>query len=131
VRQVFLALQLPAKLPAVRGDRVHLQQVLLNLILNGMDTMAEMPKLQRLLTVSAKTIKDGSVEVSVSDCGSGIFPDKLERLFEPFFTTKPDGMGMGLAISQTIIEAHGGKIRGGNNLPRGAVFIFMLPANDD
>ena len=126
-RQVNLVLQVPENLPAVRGDRVHLQQVLLNLILNGMDAMASVPKLQRLLTVSAKTAKDGNVEVSVSDCGKGIASDKLDRLFEPFFTTKPEGMGMGLAISQTIIEAHGGEIWGGNNPGRGAIFIFTLP----
>jgi signal transduction histidine kinase len=130
-RQVFLTLQMPVKLPAVRGDRVHLQQVLLNLILNGMDAMADVAKFQRLLNVSAKTAENGSVEVSVSDCGTGIAPDKIEHLFEPFFTTKPKGLGMGLAISHTIIEAHGGKIRGGNNVPRGAVFIFTLPAADN
>jgi len=127
-RQVFLALQLRDKLPDVIGDRVHLQQVLLNLVLNGMDAMAGVPKSQRLLTVSAKPAKDGGVGVTVSDCGSGIAPDKIGRLFEPFFTTKENGMGMGLAISQTIIEAHGGKIWGGNNSPRGAAFFFTLPA---
>jgi signal transduction histidine kinase len=129
-RRVFLALQLREKLPAVRGDRVHLQQVLLNLILNGMDSMAGVAASQRLLTVSAKTTGGKTVEVSVSDTGAGIAPDKIERLFEPFFTTKPNGMGMGLAISQTIIEAHGGKIWGGNNETRGAVFFFTLPVDD-
>ena len=128
LRQVNLTLQLPAKLPVVRGDRVHLQQVLLNLILNGMDAMAGVAKFQRLLVIRAETMKDGNAEVSVSDCGTGIAPDKFERLFEPFSTTKTDGMGMGLAISQTIIEAHGGKIWGGNNATHGAVFKFTLPA---
>ena len=71
------------------------------------------------------------MEVAVSDSGIGIAPEKVERLFEPFFTTKPNGMGMGLAISQTIIEAHGGKIWGGNNTARGAVFKFTLPADDN
>jgi C4-dicarboxylate-specific signal transduction histidine kinase len=126
-RQVSLTLELPEKMPAVRGDRVHLQQVLLNLILNGMDAMANGAKPGRLLTVRAETAKDGNVEVSVSDCGTGIAPDKIDRLFEPFFTTKAEGMGMGLAISQTIIEAHGGEIWGGNKAGRGAVFIFTLP----
>jgi len=129
-RRVFLTLQLREKLPAVRGDRVHLQQVLLNLILNGMDSMAGVAASQRLLTVSAKTNKEKNVEVSVSDTGAGIATDKIERLFEPFFTTKTNGMGMGLAISQTIIEAHGGKIWGGNNETRGAVFFFTLPLDD-
>jgi C4-dicarboxylate-specific signal transduction histidine kinase len=127
VRQVSLTLQLPPRLPAVRGDRVHLQQVLLNLILNGMDAMAGVTKPGRVVTVSAGQAADGSVEVAVSDGGSGIPPDKVSRLFEPFFTTKANGMGMGLAISQTIIEAHGGKIWGGNQAVRGAVFKFTLP----
>ena len=131
VRRVVLSLQVPFRLPTVRGDRVHLQQVMLNLILNGMDAMAGNAETERLLTLSAKTAPDGGVEVSVSDRGTGISPEKLERLFEPFFTTKPDGMGMGLAISQTIIEAHGGKIRAENNVVRGAVFKFTLPADND
>jgi signal transduction histidine kinase len=131
VRQVSLILQIPPELPSVRGDRVHLQQVLLNLILNGMDAMAGVAKFQRVLTLNAKIAKDGNVEVSVTDRGIGIAPDKIDSLFEPFFTTKPNGMGMGLAISQTIIEAHGGEIWGGNIFPRGAVFIFTLPADDN
>ena len=130
-RRVNLTLQMPAQLPAVRGDRVHLKQVVLNLILNGVDAMAGGTEAGRLLTVRAETARDGSVEVAVSDCGTGIPPDKAKRLFEPFFTTKPDGMGMGLAISQTIIEAHGGKIWAENNAARGAVFKFTLPANDN
>jgi two-component system sensor kinase FixL len=81
--------------------------------------------------LSAKTAKDGGVEVAVSDCGIGIAPENVERLFEPFLTTKPNGMGMGLAISQTIIEAHGGKIWGGNNATRGAIFKFTLPADEN
>jgi signal transduction histidine kinase len=131
VRQVNVTLKMAGKLPTVRGDRVHLQQVLLNLMLNGMDAMANGAKTGRLLTVSAKTVKDGSAEVSVSDCGLGIAPENVERLFEPFLTTKPSGMGMGLAISQTIIEAHGGKIWGGNNTTRGAIFKFTLPPNEN
>jgi signal transduction histidine kinase len=130
VRQVSLTLQMPARLPAVRGDRVHLQQVLLNLILNGMDAMAGVGRSERLLTVRAEAEKDGNIEVAVSDCGTGISPDKLEHLFESFFTTKPEGMGMGLAISHTIIVAHGGKIWGGNNGPRGAIFKFALPVDE-
>jgi len=129
-RQVSVTLQLPAKLPAIRGDRVHLQQVLLNLILNGMDAMTDGAKAGRILTVHAKTTDDNNVEIAVSDCGTGIPADKVAHLFEPFFTTKPNGLGMGLAISQTIIEAHGGKIWGGNNTTRGAVFKFTLQAND-
>ena len=127
-RRVNLTLQGPAELPVVHGDRVHLQQVLLNLILNGMDAMAGCAAAERLLTVRAKPTRDGSVEVAVSDCGTGIPPDKMKLLFEPFFTTKPNGMGMGLAISRTIIEAHNGKIQAENNAGRGATFKFTLPA---
>jgi signal transduction histidine kinase len=127
-RGVGLTMQMPVKLPTVHGDRVHLQQVVLNLILNGMESMAGGAKVGKLLIVRAEKTKDGSVEVAVSDRGAGIPADKVEHLFEPFFTTKPDGMGMGLAISQTIIEAHGGKIWGGNDPVRGAIFKFTLPA---
>ena len=129
-RQAKLNLQIPAPLPAVRGDRVHLQQVLLNLILNGMDAMTGGAEAERQVTVRAESTPNGSVEVAVSDGGNGIPADKMKRIFEPFFTTKPDGMGMGLAISQTIIEAHGGKIWAENNAAaRGAVFKFILPAH--
>lgn len=127
-RQVRVALQIPEKLPAVLGDPVQLQQVILNLILNGMDAMNQLPPAERKLTVQAQTAGKGTVEVAVGDSGTGIPPADLPRLFESFFTTKPDGMGMGLAISQTIIEAHGGKIRGGNQDSRGAIFKFSLPA---
>jgi signal transduction histidine kinase len=129
-RQMNISLQLHPNLPAVRGDRMHLQQVLLNLILNGLDAMAGTAKEERLLTVRAEMVKNGEVQVSLSDCGTGISPGKLKHLFEPFFTTKPDGMGMGLAISQSIIEAHGGKIWAANNDRRGAVFKFTLTTDD-
>jgi len=126
-REVNLILNLPPKLPPVYGDRIHLQQVLLNLILNGMEAMAEIEKHERQLTINAEIKKNGHIEVGVRDCGQGIPPDKLKQLFRPFFTTKPGGMGMGLAIAKTIIDAHGGTIGGENNVPRGAVFKFTLP----
>lgn len=126
-REVNLILNLPPKLPPVYGDRIHLQQVLLNLILNGMEAMTTIEKRERQLTICVEIKKDGNSEVIVSDCGTGIPPDKLKQLFEPFFTTKPEGMGMGLAISKTIIDAHGGTICGENNARRGAVFKFTLP----
>lgn len=126
-RQVRLTMEIPGPLPTVMGDRVHLQQVLLNLVLNGMDAMNGTPAGERELTVRAKIKAPGRVEVSVSDHGSGIQSGEGAQLFEPFFTTKPNGMGMGLAISRTIIEAHGGKIRAENNTTRGATFSFTLP----
>jgi signal transduction histidine kinase len=129
LRQVSLNLIQPPSLPTVRGDRVHLQQVLLNLILNGMEAMNGGARAERVVTVKAERIGEGGVEIAVSDSGKGIPLGVLDHLFEPFFTTKPNGMGMGLAISQTIIEAHGGKLWGGNNTTRGAIFKFTVPAN--
>jgi len=126
-RQIQLSVQISPQLPAVQGDRVHLQQVLLNLILNGMDAMDTVPRYQRSLIVRVGTTESGDLQVAVSDCGMGIAPDAAGRIFEPFFTTKPEGMGMGLAISRTIIEAHGGKIRAVDNAPKGTTFVFTLP----
>jgi PAS domain S-box-containing protein len=130
-RKVELKLELPARLPVVRGDRVHLQQVVLNLILNGMDAMNGSLHAPRLLTIRAANSNGASAEISVSDCGIGIEPEATSRIFEPFFTTKANGMGMGLAISRTIIEAHGGRIWAENNAVRGATFTFRLPADKE
>lgn len=120
-------MQISPQLPAVQGDRVHLQQVLLNLILNGMDAMDAAPSDQRSLEIRVGQTEEGNLQVAVSDCGTGIAPDAVGRIFEPFFTTKPDGMGMGLAISRTIIEAHGGNIRVEDNASKGTTFTFTLP----
>jgi len=128
-RRISLSLRADPDLPLVLGDRVHLQQVLLNLMLNGMDAMAGCRPADRHLAILAR-MANGSVEVVVRDTGTGIPPEKLDRVFEPFYTTKSEGMGMGLAISRTIIEAHGGKIRAENNPERGASFIFTLRPAD-
>ena len=112
----------------MRGDRVHLQQVLLNLTINAMEAMAKYPPEKRRLTVRTMVNGDNTVEMLVSDSGDGIAPDKLPRLFEPFFTTKPNGMGMGLSIARTIIEAHRGHIRAENNGSGGATFHIALPS---
>lgn len=130
-RHVKLKVSLPADLPAVRGDRVHLQQVLLNLILNGMDALKEANRENRRVTVSARTDSARTVEIAVSDTGHGIAAEKLAQIFDPFFTTKPDGMGMGLAISRTIIEAHGGRLWAENNSDTGATFRFTLPVAEE
>jgi two-component system sensor kinase FixL len=118
-------------MPMVEGDRVHLQQVLLNLVLNGMDAMADTPEDERWLTVSTAGSESGQVEIAVSDSGSGIRPDRLPRLFESFFTTKKEGMGLGLSISRMIVEAHRGQIRAENNSGRGATFRVVLPAHQN
>jgi two-component system sensor kinase FixL len=127
VRQVNLKLDVPSDLPFVRGDRVHLQQVLLNLVLNGMDALNSERREDRRVSVTARLDGPQSVEITVSDAGHGIPADKLAHLFEPFFTTKPNGMGMGLPISRTIVEAHGGRLWAENNNVAGAAFRFTLP----
>ncbi len=127
VREVKLIIDIPRDLPPVRGDRVHLQQVLLNLILNGMDSTGRMPVQDRCVIVRARRDEGESVRIVVSDTGHGIPADKLAHVFDPFFTTKPNGMGMGLPISRTIIEAHNGRLWAENNDTGGATFRFTLP----
>ena len=126
-RKVALQIDVASGLPRVMGDPVHLQQVLLNLILNAMDAVEDAPAARRKVTVRAQRHGEGGIEVAVEDSGPGIAPERLGRLFEPFFTTKANGMGIGLAISRTIIEAHGGRIWAENNADLGATFCFTLP----
>lgn len=126
-RQVKITLHVPSHLPAARGDRVHLQQVLLNLILNGMDAMNNVPKPRRSLVVRVLETKNRNLLVAVTDYGTGISPNDAAHVFEPFFTTKSNGMGMGLAISRTIIEAHGGDIWMESSAMDGTTFTFILP----
>jgi signal transduction histidine kinase len=115
----------PAPLP-IKGDRVQLQQVIVNLIVNAMDAMSGMPSMERWITLS--TGRDGnSADLSISDVGPGIPPERLKQVFEPFFTTKPEGMGMGLSIARAIVEAHGGHLSALNRQARGAAFSIRLP----
>jgi C4-dicarboxylate-specific signal transduction histidine kinase len=107
------------------GDRIQLQQVLLNLIHNAIDSMASGDGL-RVLSLGSTVGDDGDVVVSVADTGAGISLQDAQRLFDPLFTTKPRGMGMGLAICRSIIEAHDGRLLVGPNTPSGAVFQFAL-----
>jgi PAS domain S-box-containing protein len=112
-------------LPLVRADRVHLQQVLLNLVLNAMEAMADKPG-ERRLTLRTGVNENGSAEVAVGDTGPGIPPERLPRLFEPFFSTKKEGMGLGLSIARSLVQAHGGKLWAENNPCGGATFRFTL-----
>ena len=116
------------QLPAVKGNRAQLQQVLLNLIMNAIDAMADKDE-PRILTVKSQVYEADRVVVSVADTGTGINSQQSERIFNPLFTTKSDGMGMGLSICRAIIEAHEGRLWFGPNIPRGAVFQFTVQAN--
>ncbi|SIN94531.1 His Kinase A (phospho-acceptor) domain-containing protein [Bradyrhizobium erythrophlei] len=120
--------ELNAQVPQVRGDRIQMQQVLLNLITNAIDSMAAKDG-PRVLCVRSEVHDGGTIIVSVADTGTGIGSQDLERLFNPLFTTKPGGMGMGLSISRSIIEAHDGRLWAVPNNPEGAVFQFMLAAD--
>jgi PAS domain S-box-containing protein len=133
-RNVTIRTDLSKDLPSVFGDRVQLQQVLLNLIINGMDAMNEIEESKRVLTICGRReTHDGTFEVllSVEDSGVGFKPEEMDRIFEAFFTTKPQGMGMGLAISHSIIEAHGGRLWAEPNQGPGATFLFSLPDADN
>jgi len=128
-RDIVLEIDLEDGLPPVLGDRVHLQQVLLNLVLNGMDAVGKRPAERR--RVAVRTLQEpGCVGLAVHDSGPGIARDQLSRIFEPFFTTKGEGMGMGLAIARSIAEAHGGRIAAENNVNGGATVSFAVPIAD-
>ena len=116
-------------LPAVRGDRLQFQQVLLNLLMNGMDAMVGTPAGRRHLNVRTLHNADGDVEIAVADTGGGIDAADMPRLFDSFFTTKKDGMGLGLALCRSIVQAHGGRIWAENNSGGGATFRFVLPVD--
>jgi PAS domain S-box-containing protein len=128
-RRVHITTECETELPLVKGDRVHLLQVVLNLILNGMDAMDNTPESERRLQIRLGTDGNGTVETAISDAGQGIPHDRVPRIFESFYTTKKDGMGLGLSIAKSIIEAHLGHIWAENNATRGATFRFTLPAD--
>ena len=127
VRGVHLESDLAETLPAVEGDRVELQQVLLNLLMNASEAMAGVPEGQRQLVVRTHA-KAGGVQISVQDNGTGFTPEQYERLFEPFYTTKPHGLGLGLSICRAIVRAHGGRLWGSGVPGHGSTFHVLLPA---
>ena len=132
-RRVAVQAQIPEDLPLIFGDRVQLQQVLLNLVMNGMDAMNSVEEHKRLLLISGHHDEyDGwpAATISVKDFGIGLKAGETERLFDAFYTTKPQGMGMGLAISRSIVEEHGGRLWAEPNKGAGATFLFSLPTAD-
>ena len=124
---IVLQAQLGEALRRVAGDRVQLQQVLLNLILNAIEAMSGVHDGPRQLTIVSREDAPNAVVVEVRDSGTGLDPEGAERMFEAFYTTKAEGIGIGLSISRSIIEAHGGRLWASSNEPRGAVFRFSLP----
>ena len=128
-RNVSVRTQLATALPVVTGDRVQLQQVLINLVINGCDALEGLRARERHLTVRT-ALADGHVEVAVADSGKGITPEELERVFEPFVTTKMHGMGLGLAVCRTIVHSHSGRIWAARNAGAGTTVRFTLPAQE-
>ncbi|MVT51458.1 PAS domain S-box protein [Bradyrhizobium yuanmingense] len=124
---VSVRMELSSALPKIFGDRIQLQQVLINLIMNGIEAMADVHDRPRELAIRSQASGEDAMQVSVSDCGTGISEQAIDRLFTPFFTTKSSGMGMGLSICRSIIEAHGGRLSAIPNQERGATFQIALP----
>jgi C4-dicarboxylate-specific signal transduction histidine kinase len=142
--QVSLQTQLSSELPPIMGDKIQLQQVILNLLVNAIEAMSAMPEGSRHLWLTSEKVIQSSpirpggtsslaedhILIAVRDSGPGLDPTILGHLFDTFYTTKPQGLGMGLAISRTIIEAHGGQLEAAANTPKGTVFQFRLPITD-
>ncbi|MDC0675736.1 sensor histidine kinase [Nannocystis radixulma] len=127
LRGALLRLELEPGLPCVRGDAVQIQQVLLNLVVNALDAVAERPAGERFVVVRTHSDRKGHVVLSVADSGKGIAPADMERVFEAFYTTKPEGLGVGLAISRSIVEAHGGRLWAESRPGEGATLQCTLP----
>ena len=126
-RRVQIRTHLAADLPLVFGDPIHLQQIILNLIINGMDAMGGILEGERLLTIVTEKRSDDELLVAVKDSGHGIPPEMIDMVFESFFSTRQNGLGLGLSIARSIVEAHHGRIWVENNPDRGATFRFTLP----
>jgi PAS domain S-box-containing protein len=126
-RRVQVRRELSSGLPLVFGDRTQLQQVLINLVINGLDAMANTPESVRYLTVQTRLSGSDQVEVAITDNGGGIAPDVFPHIFELFFTTKGEGMGLGLSLARSIVESHRGRIWADNNPEGGATFHFTVP----
>jgi PAS domain S-box-containing protein len=127
---VRISVDVPDDLPTVRGDRVHLQQIVLNIVLNAFDAMSDRPRREREVTLRAVRQSDRIIRVSISDRGSGLPEGALDKIFQPFYTTKAEGLGMGLSICRSIMELHGGTLSAANNADGGATFSFTLPVTE-
>ena len=125
----MLSVITPDALPIV-GDRIQLQQVILNLVVNGIDAMRDTPSEERIIGIRTSRVENFA-ELSVSDRGPGIPEENLKEVFEPFFTSKAEGIGMGLSIARTIVEAHHGRISVENRRDGGAIFLIRLPFSRD
>jgi signal transduction histidine kinase len=128
---ILVRTDLADDLPLVVGDRVQLQQVSLNLIMNAIEAMIGANDCARDLLIRTRKLDSGGVFVAVRDSGPGLAPATLDHLFDPFYTTKPSGLGLGLSICRSIIDAHGGRLSATSNEPHGATFEFSLPAQPD
>ena len=126
-REVSVTTDLPGDLPSIQGDHVQLQQVLLNLIMNAADAMRDLPTAERRVAIAAARGMGATIDVTVGDRGHGVSADQLAKMFEPFFTTKAEGLGMGLSISRTLVEAHGGRLWATANADRGVTLHLTLP----
>jgi signal transduction histidine kinase len=129
--EVSVLTELAPDLPSALGDRIQLQQVILNLMLNGIEAMSGVSDRSRRLVIRSQTQAEEHVRVSVEDSGTGVKAEIMGRLFEPFFTTRSQGIGMGLPISRSIIEAHGGRLWAESTVNQGSVFQFTLPRGGD
>jgi signal transduction histidine kinase len=128
---VTIRTQFAPGLARVSGDRVQLQQVVLNLVMNGIEALISAKGRERELIITTQNIEADQVQVSVQDSGPGIDPDAIGKIFDPFYTTKPDGMGMGLSISRSILQSHGGRLWAAANSGPGTLFHFILPKSDE
>jgi C4-dicarboxylate-specific signal transduction histidine kinase len=129
--QVSLRTEFAPALPTIPGDRVQLQQVIINLVMNGIEAMQSVTDRPRELVIRSRQDETQQVLLSVTDCGVGISAENADRLFNAFFTTKSSGMGMGLSICRSIIQAHGGRMSASGNKGPGATFQFVLPLHQE
>jgi signal transduction histidine kinase len=126
-KSVAVRTQFAEDISPVAGDRVQLQQVVLNLVMNGIEAMSSVGERARQLVITSRDVDPDQVQVTVEDSGTGIEAEKLDKIFDSFYTTKPGGMGMGLSISRSILQAHGGRLWATGKASPGTIFHFTLP----